>query len=206
MDFKELVVKALFTLNSLSHIFLLSLSLSLVDKIDLIIISFTEIGLIYDNFVLLFGSLLQENTLRTLSYPRYFMHGVILPFLYFVLMKYLKTFSNFPYFLEVGLYLAVPAMSYLGFKHYTELELIKKESVGITSMKSKNPPSLFPVISLIFFGIYVGILAYSRISRPELIVGCLIMFFLAAVPGQYRDVVSNIGEVFFMGGIIYALR
>jgi hypothetical protein len=209
---QEILVKLAFFVNFICHSYLLYKSLLINDIMDFIILFLTEFGLVFDNFIILFGFyILPTNLFQKTSFLRYFMHGTITPLLFLVFTKLHQSFYQNKFWFYSFEFIFISIITFVfstyGLFHYFKIELEQKTQHGIVTFKSKKMDklSLVPVISLIVYGIYIGYVDYSLNSSSYLFLGCIIMFFLSSIQNSYRDVISNIGEVIFMGCLIFTL-
>ena len=201
---------AVFTVSS---IVLFALTLKIVRSgrkvkvSDSAILLFILVGLIYDNFMLGFGSqFFQEGTtFLVMSVPRYLMHGLFTPLL--IVQVALSCYRlNVPGYRSRGVLTMWGATAFIaifiGLVADVGLELGFTTIGGVWSYKpiSELGPPLAEIITVVSM-IAMGIQLTRFVRWPWVLVASSVMFYIAAFYNS-NGVLANLGEQILLSGCV----
>ena len=180
-----------------------------------LIVAILSIGLIYDNSLIALGATIGlGDTLEMLSYPRFFLHAVVTPFMIVAVVQvsiasgieWLNTRAAW-----IGIWTLTAAMVGYGLYELTILELQPACFGGIERYTSSASPAQYcfegqqtlpgtgppiPSILAVFLIMGFGAVMWKRHSWPWFALGGFQMLLAAAVPfSQFGLVPGNGGEV-----------
>lgn len=183
-------------------------------------------GVAYDNLVLGLGRLLsnwndkknddredtenQTTLLYYLSWPRFILHSTVLPF-NFLSVALVGHRSNVQWLSNINVVYGIAGFSVLLALHgivdclgKLTLVLVTKDD-GLIHYSGRNgsAASLLSAIGVTVFAIIVG--TYMLPEENRIALGGIVMLLLAALPGRYRLLLTNLGEMVFISSQLHVL-
>lgn len=193
---------ALFLIYSIIHILILYFLLENVYKgeegICEGILVLLEAGLVYDNFLLAIGGLISKNkNFEPLSKFRFLLHGSVVPTCFLILLHVLNRWLELNSTVFIITYIFVCVLTVHG-THVAVTEKYKFTTIyGISRFTTEKFViwNILPAILLTICSIIVGVVEYQVQGSLYLIIGGIIMFISAGLPGAMGFYAGNFGEI-----------
>ena len=167
-------------------------------------------GLIWDNFVLGLGRFLGEgDLLKTLSYPRFWLHALLTP-LMIMFVWYLLRRDGVKWAQGMTAYAIFGTLTLLAIAIGVNDEMIKlnlafapgADIVRYRNAASSGPP--IPAILAVLVVIFGGVILWVRHKWWGLAVGAATMFIFTAAGSRLPGVFANLGELTLVLGCYFA--